>query len=231
MQANRALIHACKYGNVNDVRRCIEEEGFNVDGAGDNWTPLMWCAYYGHVDAAKVLVEHGASTDIVFDGKDAMGCARDNNQTAIMDYLSSLPLKKPVAVRHKDTMPTISADVLLQACKSGNIDDARVCLNEGIDVRGKGDDWSPLMWSAYHGHIDVAVLLLEHGADLNYVFVHDGMTAMDCAKANNQMEFVAFLKKQAKDGRRVRFTSSTIDRPSELLLPSSCGPAGCCSII
>ncbi|ETV84627.1 hypothetical protein H257_03777 [Aphanomyces astaci] len=229
MQA--ALIHACKYGNVNDLRRCIEVEGANVDGEGDDWSPLMWCAYYGHVDAAKALIEHDARVDVVFDGKDAMDCARDNNQMAFVTFLSSLPSKKPLVVRHKDTMPTISSDVLLHACKTGNVDDARVCLEEGIDVRGKGDDWSPLMWAAYYGHIDVAATLLDHGADIGYVFVHDGMTATECAKANNQMEFVSFLKKQAKAGRHVRFTSSTVDRPSQPLLPSSCGPAGCCIII
>ncbi|RHZ04878.1 hypothetical protein DYB31_007687 [Aphanomyces astaci] len=182
----------------------------------------MWCAYYGHVDAAKALIEHDARVDVVFDGKDAMDCARDNNQTAFVTFLSSLPSKKPLVVRHKDTMPTISSDVLLHACKTGNVDDARVCLEEGIDVRGKGDDWSPLMWAAYYGHIDVAATLLDHGADIGYVFVHDGMTATECAKANNQMEFVSFLKKQAKAGRHVRFTSSTVDRPSQPLLPSSC---------
>ncbi|KAF0700336.1 Aste57867_9149 [Aphanomyces stellatus] len=224
MSTAEAFVHACKYGKIDDVRAGIEA-GVDVDGKGNDWSPLMWCAYYGHVDVAKVLVENGADVDRVFahDGKSAMDCARENNQTKFIRYLSSLPARPTPAV-HRETMATISADVLIHACKHGKLDDARVCLEEGIDVNGKGDDWSPLMWCAYYGHIDVAALLLEYGADIDHVFYHDGKNAMDCARENNQMKFLAFLKKKAKVERRVHFSPSTADGDGP---PQVCG---CCVI-
>ncbi|KAF0732077.1 hypothetical protein Ae201684P_021028 [Aphanomyces euteiches] len=228
MTLAETLIHACKYGHIDEVRRCLDE-GANVDGKGDDWSPLMWCAYYGHVEVAKVLIDHGADVDRIFthDGKNAEDCARENNQSKFLRYLSSLPARsKPPPELHKATMATISPEVLIQACKFGKIDDACVCLDEGIDPNGKGDDWSPLMWCAYYGHIEVAELLIQHGADIDHIFFHDGKSAMDCAQENNQMKFVAFLKKEIKSQRHVRFKSSesTLDDPNVV-------PKGCCCVI
>ncbi|RHY93072.1 hypothetical protein DYB31_016353, partial [Aphanomyces astaci] len=190
------LIHGCKYGKVDDVRMCLKK-GIEADGQGNEWSPFMWAAYYGHIDVAKVLVEFGADPDHVFyhDGKDATDVAKQNNQTAFLEYLKTLPLKgKPAPPSHKSTMSAISADVLIHGCKYGKVDDVRVCLEEGIEADGQGNEWSPFMWAAYYGHIDVAKVLVEFGADPDHVFNHDGKDATDAAKENNQNEFLEYLK-------------------------------------
>ncbi|RHZ34218.1 hypothetical protein DYB37_013447, partial [Aphanomyces astaci] len=193
------LIHGCKYGKVDDVRVCLEE-GIEADGQGNEWTPFMWAAYYGHIDVAKVLVEFGADPDLVYyqdvcyhDGKDATDAAKENNQIAFLEYLMTLK-GNPVPPPHKSTMTAINADVLIHGCKYGKVDDVRVCLEEGIEADGQGNEWTPFMWAAYYGHIDVAKVLVEFGADPDHVFHHDGKDATDAAKENNQTAFLEYLK-------------------------------------
>ncbi|RHY16097.1 hypothetical protein DYB32_010677, partial [Aphanomyces invadans] len=157
----------------------------------------MWTAFYGHQECAQVLIDHGADINFVFyqDNKNAFDCATDNNQVEFLRFLQQFPTTtKPELPPHKDTMVAINADVLIHGCKYGKIDDVRVCLEEGIKVDGQGDDWTPFMWAAYYGHIEVGKLLIQFGADPDHVFYHDGKDAMDVAKENNQTAFIEYMK-------------------------------------
>ncbi|ETV93468.1 hypothetical protein H310_12519 [Aphanomyces invadans] len=123
-----------------------------------------------------------------------MDVAKENNQTAFIEYMKTLPLKgKPAPPPHKDTMVAINADVLIHGCKHGKIDDVRVCLEEGVAVNGADDDWNPLMWAAYYGHIEVGKLLVAFGANVQHVAKFSGKNALDCAKENNQQALVNYL--------------------------------------
>ncbi|RHY69559.1 hypothetical protein DYB34_008450 [Aphanomyces astaci] len=213
-----ALIHATKHGKIEDVRACLNQ-GMPVDGSGDDWSPLMWAAFYGHQDVAQVLLDNGANIDFVFyqDNKNAIDCASANDQTAFLEFLQKFPLKgKPAPTPHKSTMSAINADVLIHGCKYGKVDDVRVCLEEGIEADGQGNEWTPFMWAAYYGHIDVAKVLVEFGADTDHVCYYDGKDATDAAKENNQNEFLEYLKTLPLKGKPALLTLNGQENSSYL---------------
>mmetsp|Transcript_8221 Transcript_8221/g.19668 ORF Transcript_8221/g.19668 Transcript_8221/m.19668 type:complete len:237 (-) Transcript_8221:16-726(-) len=59
------------------------------------------------------------------------------------------------------------------------------------DARGT-DDRSPLMWASLFGYVDVALLLLEAGADADWCD-HDGDTALMYAATNGHAQVVKLL--------------------------------------
>ena len=58
------IFAAAATGRVADLRRHLTEEGVNRY-AYDGWTPLHLSAFYGHIDAARVLLENGADVHAV----------------------------------------------------------------------------------------------------------------------------------------------------------------------
>lgn len=101
------------------------------------WSPLHVAIYKEHRDIAVLLLERGANTEIL---------ARSNlNQTAL--YMAS---------------SRGLADVVRLVIDSG--EDLNAICNDYDD----GDDdteWTPLHAAIHKGHLDVAILLLERGAD------------------------------------------------------------------
>lgn len=59
---------------------------------------------------------------------------------------------------------------LLAEVSDGNLDKVRALLLSGkIDLeQGDENGLSPLLMAAYKGHYEIAKLLIEHGADVNY---------------------------------------------------------------
>ena len=69
----------------------------------------------------------------------------------------------------EDTMtPDKANDLLLDSAKTGKVDNARVALAAGANVKAKAAfQQAPLHWAAAYGYTDVAQLLIENGADIN----------------------------------------------------------------
>lgn len=55
---------AAATGRVDDLRRRLDEESVNAY-AYDGWTPLHLAAFFGHLDAARLLLEAGADVAAV----------------------------------------------------------------------------------------------------------------------------------------------------------------------
>jgi ankyrin repeat protein len=72
-------------------------------------------------------------------------------------------------------------------------------LNAGANVDARGFGQTPLQFAAFKGHVELATLLIEHGADLNATARVRGevVTALDLAVRNKQEKMQAFLKDRA----------------------------------
>ena len=60
------------------------------------------------------------------------------------------------------------ADSIHDAAREGNLQEVQRLINEGVDVNSKAEDnQTPLHYASWHGHFEVAKLLLANGANIN----------------------------------------------------------------
>ncbi|KAI1482255.1 hypothetical protein K445DRAFT_376914 [Daldinia sp. EC12] len=99
----------------------------------------------------------------------------------------------------------VKDDALVQAASDGDIDKVAKLLSIGCNVNAKDRwGWSALSMCAYGGHLAIARLLLEHGADLYHVDV-DGDTPMQIATTRGHSEVaILFDEAQAERDRLAR---------------------------
>ena len=82
---------------------------------------------------------------------------------------------------------------LRKACYNRELDDAKELIEEGVDVESRNRyGWTPLMYAAESGHVDIVRLLLDHGANIHSK--NDcGNTALHRAAFNGHDEVVKLL--------------------------------------
>jgi len=78
------IIAAALQGNVRALKRCIRQgEDPNTRSMMTGETPLMLTCLYGHTEATKLLIRHGASTRIAsYNGKTALDYAKEAKSAA-----------------------------------------------------------------------------------------------------------------------------------------------------
>jgi len=83
---------------------------------------------------------------------------------------------------------------LMNAVQSGNVDDTRKALHQGIDVNARDKhDRTALMHAAEHGHTQVVNELLRNGADPKLKDKYFGRTALMRAMRSGNLEMVKEL--------------------------------------
>jgi ankyrin repeat protein len=88
-------------------------------------------------------------------------------------------------------------EALMRAAESGNIDDAKVALENGaeIDNNTQSAGWTPLQRAASYGHFEMVKFLENNGANL-----HEGYSfAFRRAIANGHLEVADYLYKKGAD--------------------------------
>jgi len=99
-------------------------------------TPLIFAAAYNRPDAIGVLLEHGANVAAATKGR--------------------VPADEPMG----------GLTALHYAVRQGNLEAVDALLDKGADVNGvSADNTTPLMIAAINGRFDLALHLLERGAD------------------------------------------------------------------
>jgi ankyrin len=127
-----------------DVVRLLLARGADVNAREPSrqQTALMWAASEGHPEVVRILIERGADLYA---------------KTGV-----NVPGRKP-GMRAGGTA---GYTALLFAVRMGDARSVRVLLDAGADVNDAAEDgFSALTLAAVRGHVDVAKLLLEWGAD------------------------------------------------------------------
>ena len=83
---------------------------------------------------------------------------------------------------------------IISASKNGSFCDVLHLLENGADVN-KGDKYrrTPLQGAAFNGHLDVASLLICHGANISVKNTWDGLTAIHQAASGGHEKIVSLL--------------------------------------
>lgn len=159
---------AHRAGHQRTLLELLLARGANIDFR--NGGPLVGALYYGEIEAARFLVERGARYDLVT----AAGLGRIELMARFMLDDGTLAPDAHSLVHYSlvRDRPASRADILglalVFASMSGNRDAAAWLLDHGASVHARppfDHSATPLHWAALRGHAEVALLLLERGAD------------------------------------------------------------------
>ena len=157
------LTKAVRSNDVQAVRALIKS-GADVNvRSGDGSTPLLWAAHAANVEIARALIAANASLDIANDyGITPLLQASRTGDAAMVDLLLKSGANPSRAHPEGETP-------LLAAARSGSVTTVRLLLARGVDVNAAEtfQKTTALMWASAEGHVEVADLLIEAGADVN----------------------------------------------------------------
>jgi ankyrin repeat protein len=191
------LLLACTNGNAEMVGVLLTAGADPNLGLPSGETPLMRAAWVGSLDTIKQLVARGADVN-----------ARENTrgQSALMWAVSE---RHATAAR---TLVEVGADVhartakdtvrfnggvsggsftpLLFAARVGDVESTRILLDAGAKIDDAASDgMTPLFMALVRGHVELALQLLERGANPNVD--GPGFTPLHWAAGNWQADLTA----------------------------------------
>src|SRR5262245_49971080 len=114
------------------------------------------------------------------------------------------PLMSALYRGHADVVTAIidaGAEIdVFAAAATGRLDDLRRVLNDGTVNSYAYDGWTPLHLAAFFGHVDVARVLLDTGADVSAVSQNSlTNTPLHAATAGKHAEVALLLLEQGAD--------------------------------
>jgi ankyrin repeat protein len=134
------VLEAAAIGNVDRLRALLHEDATLVNAwSEDGFTPLHFAAFFGHPEAAKLLIERGAELE-----------ARSTNREFALD---AAPLHSASAAGQREVCEVLldaGADVnavqhggytaLLDAAANGNAELVDFLIERGADATARLDD-------------------------------------------------------------------------------------------
>jgi len=167
------------------------------------WTPLAYACHHGHLQIAKLLLQHGANINGTQIGENPslipshtltdapLYCAVMNGHLELVEFLLQQPnINVNIVNSFKETP-------LYAACMYGSIDAAIIerllqkedCNVDPVNRFGE----TPLFAACRRGYIWLVRLLLKYGANINQVKQNDGMTPLYIAVLHEHDTIVKLL--------------------------------------
>ena len=141
-----------------------------------------------HVAIARSLIEAGA---------DIYGGAREESTSALR-IANSIKNKSMTDMLQSSMVLPLSSNVI-NAARNDEWERLSKVVTQGVDVNQINTNywpdtygWTALMFAANEGKLDIVKLLIDAGADIDYVSPM-GATANSLAKANNHNDIIAVL--------------------------------------
>ena len=195
------LYLACQNANPAMIERLLKAGVDPNSVSTEGETALMTVARTGVVEAAKVLLDHGAKVDAreEWHGQTALMWAVDEQHPAMakeliahgadVNAVSNInKWERQVTSEPRDKwLPLGGLTPLLFAARQGCVECANVLLEGGAKINTTDPDGiSPVLLAIINGHYDVAGFLLNKGADPNLAD-DTGRTALFSAVDFNTM--------------------------------------------
>ncbi|KAI0289215.1 ankyrin repeat-containing domain protein [Russula brevipes] len=212
------LYYAALYGFSWLAKHLIARMEDTNAKCGHHGSPLHAAVYMGHVDAARVLLDHGADVDMGNQsGKpplvtayklrnlEAMGLLLEHGANPDVRYDGSGPISHNAAftnnvevmellLQHKADMhlrSTTSKWTLLHWVSSAEL--AQFLLDHGADINAQDANHStPLHEAAEDGRLEVVRVLLKHGADV-HIRGRGDRTPFQVAKSRGRTQIAHLL--------------------------------------
>lgn len=190
-------------------------------------TPLHLAARSSNVDAATLLIAHGADVNAVInDGRTAveLSLAYTPDVMGTMAAFADAPEEQAALTAEEDKEHAVyiceqkigrtaldfeewraarTGKELMRAVTSGNIETARVLIEQGANANFASEtaetSMTVLMLAAKRGHTDIVRQLIENGADVNAGDKWEGVTALMYAIGNRHADIVRLLIESGAD--------------------------------
>ncbi|XP_016296448.1 ankyrin-3-like isoform X4 [Sinocyclocheilus anshuiensis] len=211
-KGNTALHIASLAGQVDVVKELVNN-GANINTQSQNgFTPLYMAAQENHLDVVKFLLDNGSSQSIATeDGFTPLAVALQQGHDQVVSLLLENDTKGKVrlpalhiAARKDDTK---AAALLLQNDHNADVE-SKMMVNRTTE-----SGFTPLHIAAHYGNINVATLLLNRGAAVDFKARND-ITPLHVASKRGNANMVRLLLE-----RGARIDAKTKDG----LTPLHCG--------
>ena len=185
------LMIAAASGDTRTITSLVENGAdLNAKDGAKGETPLMFAAAFNRADAVKLLLARGAdakATTTVVDlfaltapEEEAMARAGGNGPAR---PAANRPVDVAGATRGYRYNELISTQggltALMFATRQGFVATAKALIDGGVDINqlSAGDQTSPLLMAIINGHFDLAIYLLDQGANAKMV-AFNGVTPL-----------------------------------------------------
>ncbi|XP_061442853.1 ankyrin repeat and KH domain-containing protein 1 isoform X2 [Rhineura floridana] len=192
---NRSLAEACSDGDVNAVRKLLDE-GRSVNEHTEEGESLLCLACSaGYYELAQVLLAMHANVE---------DRGNKGDITPLMAAASGgyVDIVKLLLVHCADVNAQSSTGntALTYACAGGFVDIVKVLLKAGANIEDHNENGhTPLMEAASAGHVEVAGVLLEYGAGINTHSNEFKESALTLACYKGHLDMVRFLLEAGAD--------------------------------
>ncbi|KAM5214003.1 ankyrin repeat and KH domain-containing protein 1 isoform 8-T8 [Hipposideros larvatus] len=185
----RSLAEACSDGDVNAVRKLLDE-GRSVNEHTEEGESLLCLACSaGYYELAQVLLAMRADVE----DRGTKGDITPLMAASSGGYLDIVKLLL-LHEANVNSQSTTGNTALTYACAGGFVDIVKVLLNEGANIEDHNENGhTPLMEAASAGHVEVARVLLDHGAGINTHSNEFKESALTLACYKGHLDMVRFL--------------------------------------
>ncbi|XP_067324758.1 ankyrin-2 isoform X10 [Anolis sagrei] len=190
-KGNTAL-HIASLAGQGEVVKVLVKEGANINAQSQNgFTPLYMAAQENHIEVVKYLLENGANQSTATeDGFTPLAVALQQGHNQAVAILLENDTKGKVrlpalhiAARKDDTK---SAALLLQNDHNADVQ-SKMMVNRTTE-----SGFTPLHIAAHYGNVNVATLLLNRGAVVDFT-ARNGITPLHVASKRGNTNMVKLL--------------------------------------
>jgi uncharacterized protein len=194
-----AVLSAARTGNVEVMELLLGHGGdANAKEPARGQTALMWAVAEKHADVARVLIDHGADVKAKTVPVRTAGSGRGGGFAG------------------GGSNGANGFTPLLFAVRAGDLPSVRLLTGAGADVNdAAADGMSALVLATVRAHVDIAMFLLDRGADAN--LAGSGFSALHWASGSWETELTVTSITPDREGEEWRTVAGLRERRVDLV--------------